>query len=228
MKIRFIVLASLILLIFLIVVFISVRNRAPNTNEAPLPTIIPTPTPIGGRGPAPNSVKQAILKASSTTSASDRAQIMQFAKTLPYQSADFTIVQDADMGVILISLKSNQAYDTLKQFLNARGVLNAYLKGSSLFITSTRPIEAMRADLRDERIYEFGEAAAEEAGIRKLPIRTSTYVVSYDHNANALTAQINASTPEQEADIKAEIITRLRTLNIPLDSLTILYTTNPQ
>lgn len=226
MKIRFIIFISLIILASIVIVLRTIRRSNSQPSNGPQTTIIPTLTPAVAPRPATTQVKQAIQQAINTSPPEERARVLEFAKKLPYETPDFYATYDTDLGVILISLRNVQAYQPVKQFLRTEGVLDAYLRGSPLFIVSTNSLEKMRTDIRNEDIYEFEEKDS-DTWIRKLPIQTTTYVIDYDVNSQTFVAQIT-TTPEQEDEVRASIITQLRAIGVPVDKYTITYTvTNP-
>lgn len=221
--------AAALILVVLIAAFLFLRkNRFPLTNP-PETTLQNRVYPTDGisRG-GTTRIKSALRKAIKL-SPTEKARIDTFTTRLPYYENGFGIEFDRELGVILVSAGTDRARESVKQYLQNQNVLDIYLKGSPIFIVSTKPIETLKKDIRDERIYEFEEMNNEvqdDSWKQNVYMRTNTYYVQYDKSKNAIVAELYGDRG-QEFGIKAEIKRRLLIRNVPLNLYPVTYITRP-
>ncbi|MBI1862826.1 hypothetical protein HYS00_01760 [Candidatus Microgenomates bacterium] len=222
MKLKTIILAAILALVFLIVTFFMISNSLKGKKGTGNTTVpIPEITRAAKTRAFQTLQKNNFVDAMTRLQPDERQRMQGFIATLPFTSNQFDMEYDAGLGVVLVAFKDPNAVDAFKAYLKSKNVLDVYLKGSSTFITTPQSIDRLRYLLHNEDTFEGDEETA-DSWMKSLPIRSQDYTASFDRTNKQFVFEFISVPDARVPAVRQDIIRRLTELNVPVSKYPIV------
>src|SRR3990167_2295376 len=117
---------SLGVLVVLITLTLFLSNLSNKKNNSQQVAVTPIPTSVIDSSSSPKNKNQGLLP-------NQQKELDAFKQKLPYSSPDFDVAYNGKLDTFIVSIKTTNGGEALKDFLAQNSVLDVYLGGSNVF-----------------------------------------------------------------------------------------------